>query len=96
MFLVRKSRKGSDTQPYTLVILYEGHFFNLKIRCRPEDQKIALGEEKRGEMVSKQLLPFRALPKAAASCIHLVSKGLYWLNTVFASAVNRLKAYQHS
>ncbi|XP_064599720.1 bromodomain-containing protein 4-like isoform X2 [Liolophura sinensis] len=50
VFLVRKSRKGSDTQPYTLVILYEEHFFNLKIRCRPEDQKIALGEEKRGEM----------------------------------------------
>ena len=49
-FLVRKSVRGGDTQPYTLVVLYRSHVYNLKIRKRP-DTKVALGEEKPDELV---------------------------------------------
>lgn len=50
-FLVRKSQRGGEFQPYTLVVLYKGHVYNLKIRKR-SDTKVALGEEKPDELVS--------------------------------------------
>ena len=48
-FLVRKSSKGG-AHPYTLVVLYQGKVYNLKVRLR-SDTKVALGEEKPDEMV---------------------------------------------
>lgn len=53
-FLVRKSTKGGDNQPYTLVVLYEGHVYNLKMRRR-KDGQIALGEEKPDELAFKDV-----------------------------------------
>lgn len=50
-FLVRKSKQGGDTQPYTLAVLYQGHVYNLKMRNRSDGQ-VALGEEKHDELVS--------------------------------------------
>jgi len=49
-FLVRKSTKGGGNQPYTLVVLYLGHIYNLKIRIR-DDTQVALGEYKNDELV---------------------------------------------
>ena len=49
--MVRKSQRGGPNQPYTLVVLYRGHVYNLKVRKRPDTQ-VALGEEKPDELVS--------------------------------------------
>ena len=46
--------QGGGSQPYTLVVLYRGHVYNLKIRKRP-DTKVALGEEKSDELVRLSL-----------------------------------------
>ncbi|XP_053407693.1 cell surface glycoprotein 1-like isoform X2 [Mercenaria mercenaria] len=53
-FLVRKSKQGGDTQPYTLAVLYEGHVYNLKMRNRSDGQ-VALGEEKPDELAFKDV-----------------------------------------
>lgn len=53
-FLVRKSKQGGDTQPYTLVVLYLGHVYNLKMRLRSDGQ-VALGEEKADELAFKDV-----------------------------------------
>lgn len=53
-FMVRKSQRGGDNQPYTLVVLYRGHVYNLKIRKRP-DTKVALGEVKPDELAFKDV-----------------------------------------
>ena len=52
-FMVRKSQRGGPNQPYTLVVLYRGHVYNLKVRKRL-DTKVALGEEKPDELVSME------------------------------------------
>lgn len=49
-FLVRKSKRGGESNPYTLTLLYRGFIYNLHIRRRP-DQKYALGSEKPDEHV---------------------------------------------
>ena len=49
-FLVRKSVKGGEQQPYTLVVLYQRHIYNLKVRVR-QDGQVALGNEKDDELV---------------------------------------------
>ncbi|XP_076104100.1 uncharacterized protein LOC143072862 isoform X5 [Mytilus galloprovincialis] len=48
-FLLRKSTKGGNNQPYTLMVLYNDHIYNLKIRER-NDGRMAIGEEKPDEM----------------------------------------------
>ncbi|WAR21804.1 BLNK-like protein [Mya arenaria] len=48
-FLVRKSKQGGDKQPYTLVVLYQSHVYNLKVRVR-DDNQVALGEWKDDEL----------------------------------------------
>ncbi|KAL4232310.1 hypothetical protein ACF0H5_009881 [Mactra antiquata] len=53
-FLVRKSKQGGDTQPYTLVVLYLGHVYNLKMRVR-NDGQVALGESKADELAFKDV-----------------------------------------
>ena len=50
-YLLRKSIKGGNKQPYTLMVIKENHVYNLKIRER-NDKRVALGEEKPDEMVS--------------------------------------------
>lgn len=49
-FLVRKSQRGGDFNPYTLTLLYSGHVYNLHTRKR-KDGKFALGTEKPDEHV---------------------------------------------
>ena len=55
--MVRKSQRGGPNQPYTLVVLYKGHVYNLKVRKRPDTQ-VALGEEKHDELVGIEILIF--------------------------------------
>ena len=50
-YLLRKSTKGGDKQPYTLMVIYKNHVYNLKIRER-DDKRVALGEVNPDEMVS--------------------------------------------
>lgn len=49
-YLIRKSKKGGETKPYTLAIFYESQVFNLNIRKKPNHQ-YALGMAKPGEQV---------------------------------------------
>ncbi|CAC5356009.1 BLNK [Mytilus coruscus] len=53
-FLLRKSTKGGNNQPYTLMVLYNDHIYNLKIRER-NDGRMAIGEEKPDEMSFKSV-----------------------------------------
>ena len=55
--MVRKSQRGGPNQPYTLVVLYKGHVYNLKVRKRPDTQ-VALGEEKHDELVGIKIIIF--------------------------------------
>ncbi|XP_053731741.1 B-cell linker protein isoform X1 [Synchiropus splendidus] len=48
-FLVRKSSGHDAQQPYTLVVFYNGHVYNIPIRFIESTQKYALGSEKKGE-----------------------------------------------
>jgi hypothetical protein len=75
-FLVRKSKQGGDTQPYTLAVLYEGHVYNLKMRVRPDGQ-VALGEEKPDELVSELLLFINRKKKLFLRTALLVEQNLY-------------------
>ena len=59
---MRKSQRGGDNQPYTLVVLYRGHVYNLKVRRRPDTQ-VALGEEKPDELVSFRKFIYHNGPK---------------------------------
>lgn len=53
-YLLRKSTKGGNKQPYTLMVINENHVYNLKIRER-NDKRVALGEEKPDEMSFKSV-----------------------------------------
>lgn len=53
-YLVRKSTRGGDNQPYTLMVMYNSHIYNLKIRIR-YDTRFALGEEKADEISFKSV-----------------------------------------
>ncbi|XP_018494038.1 lymphocyte cytosolic protein 2 [Galendromus occidentalis] len=53
-FLVRVSRRGGPSRPYTLSLLHEGRIFHLLIRKRPDDT-FALGSEKPKEKVFKMV-----------------------------------------
>ncbi|XP_072292943.1 B-cell linker protein isoform X2 [Eucyclogobius newberryi] len=48
-FLVRPSSGHDVQQPYTLVVFYNGHVYNIPVRFLPSSQQFALGREKRGE-----------------------------------------------
>ncbi|XP_076142105.1 B-cell linker protein isoform X2 [Alosa pseudoharengus] len=48
-YLVRKSSGHDTQQPFTLVVFYNGHVYNIPIRFLPASQKYALGREKMGE-----------------------------------------------
>ncbi|XP_063047789.1 B-cell linker protein isoform X2 [Engraulis encrasicolus] len=48
-YLVRRSSGQDVQQPFTLVVLYSGHVYNIPIRFLPPTQRYALGSEKSGE-----------------------------------------------
>ncbi|XP_071170071.1 lymphocyte cytosolic protein 2-like isoform X27 [Mytilus edulis] len=54
-YLIRKSKKGGETKPYTLAIFYESQVFNLNIRKKPNHQ-YALGMAKPGEQEFSNLM----------------------------------------
>ncbi|ESO93085.1 hypothetical protein LOTGIDRAFT_232830 [Lottia gigantea] len=45
MFLVRKSLKGGQVHPYTLMVFYNAKVFNFPVRKRDSDGKFALGKK---------------------------------------------------
>ncbi|KAG7464763.1 hypothetical protein MATL_G00169120 [Megalops atlanticus] len=47
-FLVRDSSKGSTTQPYTLMVLYQGKVYNIQIRYDPDQGVFSLGTGLKG------------------------------------------------
>ena len=49
-YLVRRSKNGGETKPYTLAIIYSGQVFNLNIR-KKTNSKYALGMAKADEQV---------------------------------------------
>ncbi|XP_062375286.1 B-cell linker protein isoform X2 [Sardina pilchardus] len=48
-YLVRKSSGHDTQQPFTLVVFYNDHVYNIPIRFIPTSQQYALGREKMGE-----------------------------------------------
>ncbi|XP_036403150.1 B-cell linker protein [Megalops cyprinoides] len=48
-FLVRKSSGQDPSQPYTLVVLYNGRVYNIPVRHIQQSHQYALGREKKGE-----------------------------------------------
>ncbi|KAL2083134.1 hypothetical protein ACEWY4_020907 [Coilia grayii] len=48
-YLVRRSSGQDVQQPFTLVVLYSDHVYNIPIRFLPASQRYALGSEKSGE-----------------------------------------------
>ncbi|KAL3864664.1 hypothetical protein ACJMK2_006327 [Sinanodonta woodiana] len=53
-YMVRKSSGKETDQPYSLVVLYKNHLYNLKIRHK-KDGRYALGEEKSDELTFKDV-----------------------------------------
>ena len=68
-FLVRKSQRGGESNPYTLTLLYKGFIYNLHIRRR-SDQKYALGSEKPDEHVRIFFLQFLFEADRSANLFH--------------------------
>ena len=54
-YLVRRSKNGGETKPYTLAIIYSGQVFNLNIR-KKTNSKYALGMAKTDEQEFSDLL----------------------------------------
>lgn len=71
-FLVRKSQRGGDCNPYTLTLLYSGHVYNLHTRKR-KDGKFALGTEKPDEHVSFAKLSYFNL-KISSISFHILNE----------------------
>ena len=49
-YLIRRSKNGGETKPYTLAIMFSGQVFNLNIR-KKTNSKYALGMAKPDEQV---------------------------------------------